>query len=104
MACRRSLWMAAQQGKLRQRVLGQRMALYMQHLIVSHHGTKEWGSPVEPATIEACILHFADNMDAQVNKFERFLKEPAADWDGDYRWCESLGRSVWSILRHTVKP
>jgi hypothetical protein len=43
-------------------------------------------------------------MDAQVNKFERFLKEPAADWDGDYRWCESLGRSVWSILRHTVKP
>ncbi len=82
----------------------QRMALYMQHLIVSHHGTKEWGSPVEPATIEACILHFADNMDAQVNKFERFLKEPAADWDGDYRWCESLGRSVWSILRHTVKP
>ena len=81
-----------------------RMALYMSHLIVSHHGTREWGSPVEPATIEACILHFADNMDAQVNKFERVLKEPVVQNEGDFRWSDSLGRSVWSLLRHTVKP
>lgn len=81
-----------------------RMALYMVHLIVSHHGTREWGSPVEPATIEACILHFADNMDAQVNKFERVLKEPVAEGEGDFRWSDSLGRSVWSLMRHTVKP
>lgn len=80
------------------------MALYMVHLIVSHHGTREWGSPVEPSTIEACILHFADNMDAQVNKFERVLKEPVADGEGDFRWSDSLGRSVWSLLRHAMKP
>lgn len=39
------------------------------HLLVSHHGIMEWGSPVEPLTLEACILHHADNLDAQVTKF-----------------------------------
>ena len=32
----------------------------LQHLLASHHGLKEWGSPVEPASLEACILHHAD--------------------------------------------
>lgn len=39
----------------------------LQHLIASHHGTKEWGSPVEPACPEAIILHFVDNIDAKIN-------------------------------------
>lgn len=30
------------------------------HCILSHHGRKEWGSPSEPQTVEAQILHFAD--------------------------------------------
>lgn len=39
----------------------------LQHCIASHHGTKEWGSPVEPACPEALILHFVDNIDAKLN-------------------------------------
>lgn len=39
----------------------------LQHCIAAHHGTKEFGSPVEPSCIEAVILHFVDNMDAKVN-------------------------------------
>ena len=34
------------------------------HLLLSHHGRKEWGSPVEPQTAEAFILHAADMMSA----------------------------------------
>lgn len=34
------------------------------HCILSHHGRKEWGSPVEPQTAEAHILHFADMLSA----------------------------------------
>ena len=30
------------------------------HCILAHHGRKEWGSPVEPQTVEAMILHQAD--------------------------------------------
>ena len=33
------------------------------HMIASHHGKLEWGSPVVPATIEAIILHYLDNLD-----------------------------------------
>lgn len=32
------------------------------HCLLSHHGRREWGSPVEPATVEAQILHYADMM------------------------------------------
>lgn len=35
------------------------------HCILSHHGRLEWGSPVEPKTIEASILHFADMISAK---------------------------------------
>jgi len=41
--------------------------LHLQHLIASHHGTHEWGSPTLPRTPEAMVLHYVDNLDA---KFE----------------------------------
>ncbi len=36
------------------------------HLILSHHGTREWGAVVCPATAEAFVLHYIDNIDAKV--------------------------------------
>lgn len=47
----------------------------IQHIILSHHGTKEWGSPVEPATIEAVIIHHVDNLDAKVYGFSDELSK-----------------------------
>ena len=41
----------------------------LQHIILSHHGRQEWGSPVEPATIEATIVHHVDNLDAKAYSF-----------------------------------
>ena len=35
------------------------------HCLLSHHGRREWGSPVEPLTAEAFILHAADMMSAK---------------------------------------
>ena len=40
------------------------------HLIASHHGKLEWGSPVEPCTLEAVLLHQADYLDMQLFKLE----------------------------------
>lgn len=48
------------------------------HLISSHHGRIEYGSPVTPATIEAKILAEADMLDAEVNKFEAVYRELSA--------------------------
>jgi 3'-5' exoribonuclease len=39
----------------------------LSHMIVSHHGKKEYGSPVEPSTVEAFILSRADSISAFVN-------------------------------------
>ncbi|NLM37510.1 MAG: HD domain-containing protein, partial [Firmicutes bacterium] len=44
------------------------------HLILSHHGELEWGSPVQPALLEACLLHHADHMDAEAAKFREALR------------------------------
>lgn len=40
--------------------------LHLTHLILSHHGELEWGSPVKPKTMEAQVLHFIDNIDAKL--------------------------------------
>lgn len=42
-------------------------ALLLEHLILSHHGEYEYGSPKRPKTIEAFALHFADDLDAKIN-------------------------------------
>lgn len=39
------------------------------HIILAHHGTKEFGSPVCPATIEALIVHLADATEAKITGF-----------------------------------
>jgi len=64
------------------------------HLLISHHGIMEWGSPVEPLTVEACILHHADNMDAQVTKFLTIIRngEPSHEWAP---YDQGLGRSIF---------
>lgn len=45
----------------------------LKHLIVSHHGEIEFGSPKKPATIEAIILHCADNLDAKIKMYEESI-------------------------------
>lgn len=48
------------------------------HLLISHHGKLEWGSPVEPMMKEAVILHAADMLDAQLWKMSRAEAEAEA--------------------------
>ncbi|MCE5314284.1 MAG: HD domain-containing protein [Armatimonadota bacterium] len=50
------------------------MNLALQHMIISHHGNKEWGSPKQPKSIEAVMLHCADDLDAKVAMFEDAIR------------------------------
>lgn len=56
----------------------------VQHIILSHHGKLEWGSPVVPATPEAVAVHYIDNMDAKIQAAEDELYTLRADkeWTG----------------------
>ena len=65
----------------------------IEHLIVSHHGHKEFGAPVEPMTIEAMILSAADDLDAKINQVKQALAE---EGDGEFTAYHSrLGRVLW---------
>ncbi|MGJ7910251.1 3'-5' exoribonuclease YhaM [Neobacillus sp. LXY-1] len=48
--------------------------LILQHLVLSHHGKAEWGSPKPPMIKEAEILHYIDNLDAKMNMLDRALE------------------------------
>lgn len=43
--------------------------MHLLHLVASHHGSLEYGSPVLPKVPEALILHHADNVDAKMEMF-----------------------------------
>jgi 3'-5' exoribonuclease len=51
------------------------LRLHVLHLILSHHGTREFGSPVLPATPEAVALFHLDNIDAKVEAAARLIAE-----------------------------
>ncbi len=52
-----------------------RELLLLTHFILSHHGRLEWGSPVQPMTLEAEALHWADNASAKTSSVAEALRD-----------------------------
>jgi 3'-5' exoribonuclease len=54
------------------------------HIILSHHGSLEHGSPVVPCTREAALVHAADNLGSKLGSFDRIERELSngAQWAG----------------------
>ncbi len=44
----------------------EQVRLHLLHMVASHHGSQEFGSPVVPKTPEAFVLHYADDLDAKL--------------------------------------
>jgi len=60
-------------------------ALRLSHALLSHHGEQEWGAPRRPCTLEALLLHHADNTDAQAAAFLTAVSGAAVlqqEWSG----------------------
>ncbi|TKJ16932.1 hypothetical protein CEE44_00140 [Candidatus Woesearchaeota archaeon B3_Woes] len=53
------------------------------HLIVSHHGELEYGSPKKPMFAEAVVLYFADQLSSRTSEFIEFIKENKDATDDD---------------------
>ncbi len=73
------------------------LQLHLEHLIVSHHGRREWGSPIEPATPEAFVLHLIDNLDSKLAQLRGL--HPS---DGELQYVKALGRTIY--LGRPQKP
>ena len=51
------------------------LKIEIEHLVLSHHGSREFGSPVEPMTVEAFILAAVDDLDAKIHQVRRHVAE-----------------------------
>ena len=60
----------------------------LQHILLSHHGENEKGSPVACATREAFIVHYADEINAVMNQFEQ------REGNGAWEYNRMLGRNI----------
>ncbi len=68
------------------------------HIILSHHGSLEHGSPVVPCTREATLVHFVDNLGGRLGSFDRLERELAdgAAWSA---YDRALGTSAHFATR-----
>jgi len=64
------------------------------HIIVSHHGLKEWGSPIPPKTLEAIIIHNIDRLEAQMDSYLEALKNTPSNQEWS-NYVPMLGSSVF---------
>ena len=60
------------------------LAVLVEHLILSHHGTHEFGSPSLPQTPEALMLHFIDDMDSKMAAMRQTLAASAEPGAGNW--------------------
>jgi 3'-5' exoribonuclease len=69
------------------------LAMLVKHMLVSHHGAYEFGSPKLPQTVEAVILHSLDDLDGKIQAIRSLPeKEPGSKWTAFHR---AYGRSFY---------
>lgn len=74
--------------------MDEELEIQLEHLILSHHGRREWGAVEEPKTVEAISLHYADLLSARINQAGLVL----ASGHGRERWTSVdrfLGKSLF---------
>lgn len=84
--------------------LAPELAEHLRHLILSHHGSREFGSPCLPATAEALALHFADNLDAKLNQARAALASVPAGECGWSAFVPGLDRYLFQALPSPEAP
>lgn len=75
------------------------LSLHLKHLILSHHGEYEFGSPKLPMTLEAVALHYLDNLDAKIYSIGQLIRD---DPNADSNWTPfqaPLGRKIYKGRR-----
>lgn len=86
---------AIEAEKLSGEAVPNELVLRLKHMIVSHHGEYQYGSPKLPMTLEAIALHQLDNLDAKLHSFSQLMRE---DPNVDSHWTTynpALGRKLF---------
>jgi 3'-5' exoribonuclease len=79
----------------------EQLAAAVLHIILSHHGALEHGSPVVPCTREATLVHMIDNLGGRLGSFDRLEKElpEGSRWSG---WDRALGGGAFFAGRQAA--
>jgi len=71
------------------------LKLELEHMMLTHHGMREWGSPEVPKTIHAFALFHADLVSARMNQFVKIMERHVPE-SGDWtEWDRFLERSIY---------
>ncbi|MEE8185556.1 MAG: HD domain-containing protein [Thermodesulfobacteriota bacterium] len=60
-----------------------RVSILLKHMLLSHHGYLEFGSPKRPKTVEAVILYYCDDLDSKVQSLQALIEK---ERDTDSNW------------------
>jgi 3'-5' exoribonuclease len=80
------------------------LAMQLKHMILSHHGQYEFGSPKRPKTLEATILNYLDDLDSKINGIRTHIRkegEMQGNWTSYHRLYDRyfyIDRSEESML------
>lgn len=69
---------------------------HLMHLVLSHQGSKDQGSPVEPMTLEAILLYASDEMDSKANAFNRIIQRSRSQGDRWTEWVNLMNRYLYA--------
>jgi 3'-5' exoribonuclease len=71
------------------------LLLRLKHMIVSHHGSYEFGSPKLPMTLEAIALHYLDSLDAKIHAITREIRDDPSRESNWTPFHQNLGRRLF---------
>lgn len=66
------------------------LAVLLRHMIVSHHGTRDFGSPEPPKTIDAVLLNYIDEIDSKISGIREYIAsdEAGGNWTSYHKILE----------------
>jgi len=76
-----------------------RLQILIEHLIISHHGQYEFGSPKLPMFPEALMLHYLDDLDSKMETMRAQFEREAAIENEWTTYNQSLGRPLLNVKR-----
>ena len=71
----------------------------IKHMVISHHGEYEFGSPKLPMTLEAIALHHLDNLDAKIASFTQLINDCPNVESNWTQYYSNLGRKLYKGAR-----
>lgn len=71
------------------------LAMELEHILISHHGHFEYGSPKKPKILEALALHYADDLDAKMYIFSHAMQQEREKGKGSWSYHRILDRYLY---------